>query len=175
MCHREDAALTNVGKLLEKRGKEFLGSAYKDPITSFSDFQKFSVSNPEVWLILGANYMPFQFHLFKLIPSLFYYFVCQVYWRTILEELSVSFQVPPECILRDHPSGQSHPGGQWLPGAFLNPAELSLALNNRWGLDDTAIVWHDEGADGLPPNRMTLKELRKEVWYVTIHSAKHWF
>lgn len=47
---RANAVLTNVGRLLERRGKEFLGSAYKDPITSFSDFQKFSVSNPEVLL-----------------------------------------------------------------------------------------------------------------------------
>jgi hypothetical protein len=45
---RENVTLTNVGRLLERRGKEFLGSAYKDPITSFADFQKFSVSNPEV-------------------------------------------------------------------------------------------------------------------------------
>jgi len=47
---RESVTLTNVGRLLEKRGKEFLGSLYKDPITSFADFQKFSVSNPEVHL-----------------------------------------------------------------------------------------------------------------------------
>jgi hypothetical protein len=45
---RDNVTLTNVGRLLERRGKEFLGSAYKDPITSFADFQKFSVSNPEV-------------------------------------------------------------------------------------------------------------------------------
>jgi hypothetical protein len=45
--------LTNVGQLLERRGKEFLGSKYKDPISSFSDFQKFSVSNPEV---VGISY-----------------------------------------------------------------------------------------------------------------------
>lgn len=45
---RESATLTNVWQLLERRGKEFLGSAYKDPITSFDAFQKFSVSNPEV-------------------------------------------------------------------------------------------------------------------------------
>jgi hypothetical protein len=45
---RESVTLTNVGRLLEKRGKEFLGSLYKDPITGFADFQKFSVSNPEV-------------------------------------------------------------------------------------------------------------------------------
>lgn len=48
---REAAKLTNVGQLLERCGKEFLGSSYKDPISSFSDFQEFSVSNPEVVLI----------------------------------------------------------------------------------------------------------------------------
>lgn len=47
-CRREDAKATNVGQLLEKRGKEFLGSKYREPILSFSDFQEFSVSNPEV-------------------------------------------------------------------------------------------------------------------------------
>lgn len=40
--------MTNVGKLLEEHGKEFLGSKYVDPISSFLDFQEFSVSNPEV-------------------------------------------------------------------------------------------------------------------------------
>lgn len=45
---RKSAALTNVGHLLERRGKEFLGSLYVDPISSFSAFQEFSVSNPEV-------------------------------------------------------------------------------------------------------------------------------
>ena len=46
---RETAAFTNVGQLLEKHGKEFLNSRYTDPISSFSEFQKFSVSNPEVY------------------------------------------------------------------------------------------------------------------------------
>lgn len=45
---RKIATLTNVGQLLERRGKEFLGSKYRDPISSFSDFQEFSVLNPEV-------------------------------------------------------------------------------------------------------------------------------
>lgn len=45
---RETARLTNVGLVLEKHGSEFLGSKYKDPISSFSDFQEFSVTNPEV-------------------------------------------------------------------------------------------------------------------------------
>ncbi|CAL5374390.1 unnamed protein product [Camellia sinensis] len=44
---RERAASTNVGRLLARHGKEFLDSRYKDPISSFSEFQKFSVSNPE--------------------------------------------------------------------------------------------------------------------------------
>ena len=46
---RESAVFTNVGQLLERRGKEFLGSNYRDPITSFSSFQEFSVSSPEVY------------------------------------------------------------------------------------------------------------------------------
>lgn len=49
---RESVKLTNIGKLLERRGKEFLGSKYKDPILSFSDFQEFSVSNLEVSYLL---------------------------------------------------------------------------------------------------------------------------
>lgn len=48
---RDAAFSTNIGKLLERRGNEFLGPTYKDPVTSFSHFQEFSVSNPEVCLI----------------------------------------------------------------------------------------------------------------------------
>ncbi|RRT47543.1 hypothetical protein B296_00037311 [Ensete ventricosum] len=43
-------ASTNIGRLLQRRGKELLGSRYKDPISSFTDFQEFSVDNPEVLL-----------------------------------------------------------------------------------------------------------------------------
>ncbi|XP_057465616.1 hexanoyl-CoA synthase [Actinidia eriantha] len=129
----EKAASTNVGRLLERRGKEFLGSSYKDPISSFSDFQEFSVSNPEV------------------------------YWETVLDEMSVSFSLPPQCILRENPS---HPGGQWLPGAHLNPAKNCLSLNGKRTLDDGMVIWRDEGDDKLPVRKMTLKELRTEVWLV---------
>ncbi|KAI9088468.1 hypothetical protein K1719_029917 [Acacia pycnantha] len=128
----ENSVLTNVGQLLERRGKEFLGSAYKDPITSFSDFQKFSVSNPEV------------------------------YWRTVLDEIDVSFSVPPKCILHEC----TYPGGQWLPEASINPAKNCLAINSRRSLDDTVIIWRDELHDDLPLHKMTLKELREEVWLV---------
>ncbi|XP_024032651.1 probable acyl-activating enzyme 17, peroxisomal, partial [Morus notabilis] len=141
---REAAILTNVGKLLERRGKEFLGSRYKDPISNFSDFQEFSVTNPEV------------------------------YWRTIFNEMNVSFSNPPECIFHENVPGGgqvSHPGGQWLPGAYVNPAMNCLSVNSKRSLDDASIVWRDEGKDDLPVNTMTLEELRSEVWLVA-HALK---
>ncbi|XP_054805647.1 probable acyl-activating enzyme 17, peroxisomal [Prosopis cineraria] len=134
-----NAVLTNVGLLLERRGKEFLGSAYMDPVTSFSDFQKFSVSNPEV------------------------------YWRTVLHELDVSFSMPPKCILQECTSGETqltYPGGQWLPEASINLAKNCLNINSRRSLDDMVIIWRDELHDDLPLHKMTLKELREEVWLV---------
>ncbi|XP_031092410.1 probable acyl-activating enzyme 17, peroxisomal isoform X2 [Ipomoea triloba] len=130
---RESVKLTNIGKLLERRGKEFLGSKYKDPILSFSDFQKFSVSNLEA------------------------------FWKTALEEMNVSFSVPPQCILRETPS---QPGGQWLPGAYLNPAKNCLTLNGKRSLNDTVILYRDEGDDETPVKRLTLKELQSAVWTV---------
>ncbi|CAH9108527.1 unnamed protein product [Cuscuta europaea] len=127
------AKLTNIGKLLERRGKEFLGSKYKDPISSYSDFQEFSVSNLET------------------------------FWKTALEEINVSFSVPPQCILRETPS---QPGGQWLPGAYLNPAKNCLMLKGNRNLNDTVIIYRDEGEDEAPVKSLTLKELRYAVWTV---------
>lgn len=78
-----DAILTNVGRVLETHGSDFLGSRYKDPITSFSDFQEFSVSNPEV------------------------------YWKLVFEEMGISFYETPLQIVREHasyPAGQWLPG-----------------------------------------------------------------
>ncbi|KAH8487186.1 hypothetical protein H0E87_025960 [Populus deltoides] len=135
----EAAMLTNVGQFLERRGKEFLGSTYKDPISSFSHFQEFSVSNPEV------------------------------YWKTILDEMSISFSVPPHCILSENTSRESsleNPGGQWLPGAYVNPAKTCLTLNCKRNLDDVVIRWRDEGNDDMPVSSLTLEELRSEVWLV---------
>ncbi|CAL5186757.1 unnamed protein product [Lathyrus oleraceus] len=132
-------SLTNVGRLLERRGKEFLGSAYKDPITSFTDFHKFSLSNPEV------------------------------YWKTVLDEINISFSKPPECILSENLSedgSSSYPSGRWLPGASVNPALNCLNLKGKRSLNDTVIIWRDELQDDLPLQRMTLEELRQEVWLV---------
>ncbi|GMJ13719.1 acyl-activating enzyme 17 [Hibiscus trionum] len=135
---RESALLTNVGRLLERRGKEFLGSKYSDPISSFSHFQEFSVSNPEV------------------------------YWKTVLDEMCVDFSVPPDCILQSPSEDTqiSNPGGKWLPGAFVNPAKNCLVVNSKRSLDDIVIRWRDEGDDDLPVKSMTLKELQTEVWLV---------
>ncbi|KAJ6291039.1 hypothetical protein OIU77_005054, partial [Salix suchowensis] len=129
----EAAMLTNVGQFLERRGKELLGSTYKDPISSFSHFQEFSVSNPEV------------------------------YWKTVLDEMSISFSVSPHCILSEN---TSRPGGQWLPGAYVNPAKTCLTVNCKRTLDDVVVRWRDEGNDDMPVSSMTLEELRSEVWLV---------
>lgn len=131
--HVDSAKLTNIGQLLERRGKEFLGPKYEDPMSSFSEFQEFSVSNPEV------------------------------YWKCILEEMGVSFTKPPHCILYEN---ASYPDGQWLPGCFLNPAEICLSLNAKRNLDSIAVLWRNEGEDNMPVKKMTLQELRREVWLV---------
>ncbi|XP_010546235.1 PREDICTED: probable acyl-activating enzyme 17, peroxisomal [Tarenaya hassleriana] len=127
------ALLTNVGRLLERRGKEFLGSKYRNPVSSFSDFQEFSVSNTEV------------------------------YWKAVLDELNMSFSVPPQCILDKNTSGDN-PGGVWLPGAYFNPARNCLSENSKRRLGDIVIRWRDEGSDHLPVNTMTLRELRAQAW-----------
>lgn len=86
--------------------------------------------------------------------------------------MNASFSVPPQCILRENLSGDgqlSVPGGQWLPGAFGNPAKNCLSLNRKRSLNDTMVIWRDEGNDDLPLNKMTLKELHTEVWYAKFY------
>ncbi|XP_042382139.1 probable acyl-activating enzyme 17, peroxisomal [Zingiber officinale] len=88
---KENAAATNIGRVLQKRGKELLGDKYKDPASSFPDLQAFSVANPEA------------------------------YWKMVFEEMDISFPVPPSCILRCtnlYPGGQWLPGA-YLNSASL--------------------------------------------------------
>ncbi|KAG9448703.1 hypothetical protein H6P81_008668 [Aristolochia fimbriata] len=135
----ESAKLTNIGQILERHGKEFLGSRYKDPISSFSDFQEFSVSKAEV------------------------------YWKMVLDEIGISFLVPPSCILHvncDEGDRLTHPGGHWLPGAVLNSAWNCISSSDRRNVDDVAILSRNEGEDTLPVNRMTFAELQTEVFLV---------
>ncbi|KAK9107209.1 hypothetical protein Syun_023220 [Stephania yunnanensis] len=135
----ESAMSTNIGRILERHGKEFLGSRYQDPISSFSNLQKFSVSNSED------------------------------YWKMVLDEMDISFSVPPSCVLCESSSLDgclAHPGGQWLPGAYLNSARNCLSVSSKRNKDDVMVIWRNEGDDDLPLNHMTLAQLRKEVWLV---------
>lgn len=99
---------------------------------------------------------------------IYFLFIGQIYWKAILDEMNAVFYKPPQCILRENLSGDGHssvPGGQWLPGACVNPAKNCLTLNCKRSLNDTMIIWRDEGKDDLPLNKMTLKELHAQIWY----------
>ncbi|RLN38835.1 putative acyl-activating enzyme 18, peroxisomal [Panicum miliaceum] len=128
-----DSRQTNLGRLMEANGPKLLGPAYKDPITSFNLFYKFSVENQEV------------------------------YWSMVLKQLAVKFQQEPKSILstsdRSKKVGTWLQGAVLniaecclLPCPSLNRTD-----------DSTAIVWRDEGHDDYPVNRMSLKELRSQV------------
>ena len=47
-CFRDQSKRSNLGRLMEKHGPELLGPSYKDPITSYPLFHKFSVQHPQV-------------------------------------------------------------------------------------------------------------------------------
>ncbi|XP_062076636.1 probable CoA ligase CCL12 [Humulus lupulus] len=127
---------TNLGRLMEKYGSEVLGPLYKDPITSFSLFRKFSVQQPEA------------------------------YWSIVLKELSVSFQEAPKCILdsadKSKRSGSWLPGSVLnIAECCLLPTSYPMKRD-----DSPAIVWRDEGYDDSEVNVLTLKELREKVMLV---------
>ncbi|KAL5219381.1 hypothetical protein ABZP36_020065 [Zizania latifolia] len=128
-----DAKHTNIGRLMEAFGPKLLGPSYKDPISSFHLFHKFSVEQHEV------------------------------YWPMVLKEQSVKFQEEPKSILdtsdKSRKGGTWFQGAVLniaecclLPWPSLNRTD-----------DSTAIVWRDEGLDDYPVNHMSLKELRSQV------------
>ncbi|XP_015878808.2 probable CoA ligase CCL12 [Ziziphus jujuba] len=127
---------TNLGRIMEKHGSKLLGSSYKDPITSFSLFQKFSVQRPEA------------------------------YWEILVKELSVSFHQAPKCILdrtdKSKHGGTWLPGSVLnIAECCLLPTSHPRKTD-----DSLAIVWRDEGFDDSNVNHMTLKELREQVMLV---------
>ncbi|XP_021278093.1 probable acyl-activating enzyme 18, peroxisomal [Herrania umbratica] len=127
---------TNLGHLMEVHGPKLLGTSYKDPIASFSLFQKFSVRHPEV------------------------------YWSIVLKELSVVFHESPRSILdksnKSKPSGTWLPGAVLnIAECCLLPSSHPKKQD-----DSCAIVWREEGCDNLDVNRMMLKELREQVMLV---------
>ncbi|KAK3149018.1 hypothetical protein QOZ80_3AG0211810 [Eleusine coracana subsp. coracana] len=131
-----DCKQTNLGRLMEVNGPKLLGSAYKDPISSFNLFHKFSVENQEV------------------------------YWSMVIKELSVKFQQKPKSILdtsdRSKKGGTWLPGAVLN---IAECCLLPWPSRNKTD-DSTAIVWRDEGLDDYPVNRMSLKELRTQVMTV---------
>ncbi|KAG8371753.1 hypothetical protein BUALT_Bualt13G0121100 [Buddleja alternifolia] len=156
---------TNLGRLMEYHGPRLLGPLYKDPISSFRQFQHFSVQHPEArpysLIAILSEENVFAFHFNQLFDVFF-----QIYWQLILKELSIQFSVPPKCILDT--SDKSKHGGTWLPGALLNIAHCCIQSNSYLNKhdDSLAIVWRDEDCDDHNVEHMTLKELREQVMLV---------
>lgn len=118
---------------MEVNGPKLLGSSYRDPISSFNHFYRFSVENQEV------------------------------YWSMVLKQLAVKFKQEPRSILstsdRSKKGGTWLQGAVLnIAECCLLPC-LSLKRTD----DSTAIIWRDEGLDDYPVNRMSLKELRSQV------------
>lgn len=128
-----DCKQTNLGRLMEVNGPKLLGSSYRDPISSFNHFYRFSVENQEV------------------------------YWSMVLKQLAVKFKQEPMSILstsdRSKKGGTWLQGAVLnIAECCLLPCP-SLKRTD----DSTAIIWRDEGLDDYPVNRMSLKELRSQV------------
>ncbi|KAL7203019.1 hypothetical protein ACSBR1_034465 [Camellia fascicularis] len=127
---------TNLGRLMETHGSKLLGASYKDPITSFSLFQKFTVQHPEV------------------------------YWSFILKELSIQFREVSNCILdtsdKSKHGGTWLPGSV----LNIAECCLQSTNYPRKQDDSLAIVWRNEDCDDSHVNQMTLKELREQVMSV---------
>ncbi|KAK7359225.1 hypothetical protein VNO77_01177 [Canavalia gladiata] len=132
----EHSKRSNLGRLMETYGPKLLGHSYKDPITSFPLFHKFSVQHPKV------------------------------YWSLVLKELSISFVEAPKCILdTSDPSkhgGTWLPGSVLnIADCCLQPSSHPYKPD-----DSVAIVWRDENFDDSEVNRITLKQLREQVMLV---------
>ncbi|XBI85187.1 hypothetical protein VPH35_093371 [Triticum aestivum] len=121
---------------MEENGPKLLGASYKDPVSSFRLFHKFSVHNQEV------------------------------YWKIVLKELSIKFVREPTSILdasdKSKKGGTWFPGAVLN---IAECCLLPWPSQNKTD-DSTAIVWRDEGFDDYPVNRMSLKELRTQVMTV---------
>ncbi|XP_052184248.1 probable CoA ligase CCL12 [Diospyros lotus] len=131
-----DSKRTNLGRLMETHGPKLLGDSYKDPISSFNLFQKFTVQHPEV------------------------------YWSILLKELSIKFCKAPKCILdtsvTSNHGGTWLPGSV----LNIAECCLHSSSYPRKQDDSLAIVWRDDWCDDSPVNQMTLKELREKVMSV---------
>lgn len=130
----ESARNTNLGRMMETHGKKFLGQSYKNPIESFSAFQKWSREHPEIYL------------------------------ETVLNEyISVVFHKSPTCIL-DTSDDKMPGGIWLAGAVFnAAESALSPNVKMNKLATNAAVVWKDEGADDLPAKTFTYAELRREV------------
>ncbi|KAL3850388.1 hypothetical protein ACJIZ3_012270 [Penstemon smallii] len=131
-----ESRYTNLGRIMESYGPRLLGASYKDPVTSFRQFQQFSVQNPEI------------------------------YWPIILNELSIQFSVPPKCVVdtsnKSKHGGKWLPDSVLnIADCCLQPSSYMKKHD-----DSIAIVWRDEGSDDHDVEHMTMRELREQVMLV---------
>ncbi|KAM7272694.1 hypothetical protein ACFE04_027357 [Oxalis oulophora] len=127
---------TNLGRVMEIHGPKLFGTSYKDPITSFNLFQRFSAQKPDA------------------------------YWQIALNELALEFHKPPNCILdktdKSKPGGSWLPGALFnIAECCLLPRSHPRKEDHT-----SAIVWKDEGSDDSFVNHITLKQLREQVMLI---------
>lgn len=118
---------------MEVNGPKLLGSSYRDPISSFNNFYRFSVENQEV------------------------------YWSMVLKQLAVKFKQEPMSILSTSDGSKKGGTWLQGAVLNIAECCLLPCLSLKRTDDSTAIIWRDEGLDDYPVNRMSLKELRSQV------------
>lgn len=128
-----DCKQTNLGRLMEVNGPKLLGSSYRDPISSFNHFYRFSVENQEV------------------------------YWSMVLKQLAVKFKQEPMSILSTSDGSKKGGTWLQGAVLNIAECCLLPCPSLKRTDDSTAIIWRDEGLDDYPVNRMSLKELRSQV------------
>ncbi|XP_060174209.1 probable CoA ligase CCL12 isoform X1 [Lycium barbarum] len=132
----KESRRTNLGRIMETHCPKLLGVSYKDPISSFKEFQRFSVQHPEI------------------------------YWSIVLKELPIHFLETPRCILdtsdKSKHGGNWLPGSVLN---IAESCVRSSDYCNRQD-DSVAIVWRAEGNDDKEVNCITLKQLREQVMMV---------
>lgn len=131
-----ESRCTNLGRIMETHCPKLFGESYKDPISSFKEFQRFCVQHPEI------------------------------YWSIVLKELPIHFLEAPKCILdisdKSKRGGNWLPGSVLN---IAESCVCSSNYDNKQD-DCVAIVWREEGNDDKEVNCMSLKQLREQVMMV---------
>ncbi|KAL3321341.1 hypothetical protein AABB24_039129 [Solanum stoloniferum] len=134
--HVNESRYTNLGRIMEIHCPKLFRASYEDPISSFKEFQRFSVQHPEI------------------------------YWSIVLKELPIHFLEAPKCILdfsdKSKRGGNWLPGSVLN---IAESCVRSSNYSNKQD-DCVAIVWREEGNDDKEVNCMTLKQLREQVMMV---------